>query len=673
MAVRAMLRRLGGASGVAKTSPDGTRTPGTAPRRARSLVLALAAAGALATPAAAADRAQENAVTAAEDAFGIAVGNQAIGLYSMADARGFSPQQAGNLRIEGLYFDDPSAYVGPCTARATVMRIGITAQPYSFPSPTGIADLRLFVPGDKPAVSAVASRGPYQEATALLEGETPIAEKLAGSACLSYNEGFTPDQARESRNTSAGATLRFRPTEHTEIVPFWSDMTGGQHGMLPVVYSDGLLPPPLFDARQLASQPFTSSGWRTTALGVVARQSFGTQWSLTAGLFRAREQDRQSFVEEYLSVQPDRSVYHVLDVVPPLSSTSTSGELRLVRRFGGDVHERKLDFSLRGRSADHAYGGDALLDYGPATLDSPPPAASVSYATGATSNDETRQLDAGAVYEERWKDVGTLGIGILKSHYRRTIRDPGLAPESSLATPWLGNVRFTVDAGHAVTLYGSFVQGLEDSALAPSSAINRGQPPPATRTRQLDGGLRYAPGDRLSLVLGAFEIQKVYFNLDAASAYTALGTVRHRGLESSLAYGNGGGLTVVAGGVWLKPHVERTVPEPGATGSVPVGPVPLTATLNLDYAPARWRPFAGSLQVGRLSSRVATFDDRYTLPSLTTVSAGVRYESRLRNHPLSVRFDAMNLTDAHGLHLTTVGQVVPELGRRFMLSIAIDH
>ena len=101
--------------------------------------------------------------------------------------------------------------------------------------------------------------------------------------------------------------------------------------------------------------------------------------------------------------------------------------------------------------------------------------------------------------------------------------------------------------------------------------------------------------------------------------------------------------------------------------------MPLTATLNLDYAPARWHPLAGSLQVSRMSSRVATLDDRYTLPSLTTVSAGLRCESRIRNHPFSVRLDAMNLTDARGLHLTTVGQVVPELGRRFMLSIAIDH
>jgi iron complex outermembrane receptor protein len=663
---------------------DVERRCGAARRRAVRLLLAsmlgLCAAGA------AAERAQDNAVTAAEDAFGLAVGNQAIGLYSMTDARGFSPQQAGNLRIEGLYFDNPSNYVGPCTARATRMRIGLTAQPYSFPSPTGIADLKLQAPGERAGLSAVLSRGPYQAVSALVEGQAPVSDALAGSLCAGYDKDFTPDQARQSENLSAGAVLRFHPSARTEIVPFWSFMNGGQHAMLPVVFTDGLEPPPLFDAGRLAAQPFTSYGWRTSTVGVIVRQSFGNDWSLAAGLFRASEQDRLSYVEEYLlasdrycatvtpAVLPGRCVDHLLDVLPALTSTSTSGELRLVRHFGSGVHERKVDVSVRGRSSDRAYGGDVPTDYGPASLDGGAPAAvPINFPNAGASIDETRQIDIGAVYEERWKGVGSLGVGLLKSHYRRTIRTPTAAPESSLATPWLANLRFTVDPSAAVTLYGSYLQGLEDSALAPYWAMNDLQPPPATRTRQVDGGLRYAPADKLSLVFGAFEIQKVYFNVDATTLdYKALGTVRHRGLESSLAYG-ANGLTVIAGGVWLRPHVERAIEEPGATGLVPLGPVPLTLTLNLDYAPARWRPLAAAVQLSRLSARVSTLNNAQSLPPLSTVSAGLRYESKLHNHPFSVRLDAMNLTNAHGLHLSSVGQVTPEFGRRFMLTFSMDH
>lgn len=52
-----------------------------------------------------AQRAGESAVDAAEDAFGTRVGNESIGLYGPYNARGFSPVSAGNVRIEGLYFE----------------------------------------------------------------------------------------------------------------------------------------------------------------------------------------------------------------------------------------------------------------------------------------------------------------------------------------------------------------------------------------------------------------------------------------------------------------------------------------------------------------------------------------------------------------------------------------
>lgn len=69
-----------------------------------SLPGALGLAALLAVPAtpALAQRANENAVSSADDAFGTSVGNENIGLYSANDVRGFSPVTAGNIRLEGL-------------------------------------------------------------------------------------------------------------------------------------------------------------------------------------------------------------------------------------------------------------------------------------------------------------------------------------------------------------------------------------------------------------------------------------------------------------------------------------------------------------------------------------------------------------------------------------------
>ena len=59
----------------------------------------------IATDPAYGQRASENAVTAAQDVFGTTVGNETIGIYTDDDVRGYSPIQAGNIRIDGLYFD----------------------------------------------------------------------------------------------------------------------------------------------------------------------------------------------------------------------------------------------------------------------------------------------------------------------------------------------------------------------------------------------------------------------------------------------------------------------------------------------------------------------------------------------------------------------------------------
>src|SRR5687767_7448035 len=65
---------------------------------------ALALILAMPTPVVA-QRAAENAVRVAEDAFGSSIGNESIGLYGPGQVRGFSPVAAGNVRIEGLYMD----------------------------------------------------------------------------------------------------------------------------------------------------------------------------------------------------------------------------------------------------------------------------------------------------------------------------------------------------------------------------------------------------------------------------------------------------------------------------------------------------------------------------------------------------------------------------------------
>ena len=94
-----------------------------------------------------AQHAEDNAVTSADDGFGLTLGLESIGMYSPGQIRGFSPKSAGNLRIDGLYFDQ-QGLLSNRVIEGSAIRVGITEIGYAFPAPTGIVDYALRRPGD---------------------------------------------------------------------------------------------------------------------------------------------------------------------------------------------------------------------------------------------------------------------------------------------------------------------------------------------------------------------------------------------------------------------------------------------------------------------------------------------------------------------------------------------
>ena len=102
-------------------------------------------------------RATENAVRSAGDAFGTSIGRETIGLYNADNVRGFSPTQAGNVRIDGLYFDQVWG-LNPRLRLTTTIRVGLLALGSPFPAHTGIVDYAFRKPGDEAAVKGCNAR-----------------------------------------------------------------------------------------------------------------------------------------------------------------------------------------------------------------------------------------------------------------------------------------------------------------------------------------------------------------------------------------------------------------------------------------------------------------------------------------------------------------------------------
>src|SRR3954466_8652828 len=140
-------------------------------------------------------RSSENAVTQAEDAFGFSVGRETLGIYNSGNARGFSPTAAGNLRIDGLYYDQ--VYNLPGTLLdSTSIKVGLSAQGYPFAAPSGIVDQSLRKPADKGGASVVGnwdSWGTFGleiDGTLLLNDQLSVAYGINGTH-VGFPDGTT--------------------------------------------------------------------------------------------------------------------------------------------------------------------------------------------------------------------------------------------------------------------------------------------------------------------------------------------------------------------------------------------------------------------------------------------------------------------------------------------------
>jgi iron complex outermembrane recepter protein len=128
--------------------------------------------------AATGSRSSENAVRQAGDAFGTSIGREVSGLYSRDRVRGFSPVVAGNVRVDGLYFD-PIVTPSSRLVRATTIKVGPSALGSPFPAPTGIVDLGLRRPGNEAAASLLIGYNTWHTPTAEFDASLPLTSTLS--------------------------------------------------------------------------------------------------------------------------------------------------------------------------------------------------------------------------------------------------------------------------------------------------------------------------------------------------------------------------------------------------------------------------------------------------------------------------------------------------------------
>jgi iron complex outermembrane receptor protein len=630
------------------------------------LILLLSSSG-----AAVAQRAQDNAVTAASDAFGASIGRESIGIYTPDIVRGFSAIDAGNARLDGLYFD-PVRLPSPRLTAATAIRVGISAQGFLLPAPTGVIDYSLRHPGGALKGSAYASVDSYGNATLEGDAEIPlIADTLSMGIGLSTNYESYYNRTSD-RNRTEAVLMEWKATATLKIFTFWSRYDMYDAGAPPLYISAGDFAPPYIERRRFNGPTWAVSSLSADNDGAIARWSFAKNWLVQGGIFYSGTHSPLSYTNLYLDLTRDGRARQFLFVDPHPANTSISGEIRLSHSFVVAGEPQTLHLAFRGRHRERSYDGTDEIDLGTASVSELQLARRPQFTFTRQDHDLIEQETVGLAWVGRWSDRLGFSSSVQSTSYEKRVQLAAAAAPRISASPVLYNLASTLSLTPRVSLYGSYTRGLEDSGAAPDSAANRNEPLPASATTQADAGVQLQISSALHFVAGAFQIRKPYFEFNAENQFTLLGDIINRGVEASLSGALTPQLSIIAGAQVGQPRVSGTGVRLGLVGREPVDKPAAHAELDLDWRPVQAPRLSLDTGVTYVSRKVATINEAVTLPARLLVNGGARYTIRSAGKPVQLRLAVTNLLNVYGFDLYGSGVYDIIAGRVFQLSAAVD-
>ncbi|MEO1078862.1 MAG: TonB-dependent receptor [Pseudomonadota bacterium] len=615
-----------------------------------------------------AQRAAENVVRSVSDAFGASVGDETIGLYSTRNVRGFSPTAAGNVRVEGIFIDRASEFSNRLVSGSTI-RAGLAAQGYLLPAPTGIADFSLRRVAATPTQSLIAQRGAYGGVLLAADFQARLREDIETAFGVGYEEREVGDGTIDI-SASAGGNMRFVLSPEAELTVFADYVDEIQNQFSQRYFTAGPYEPPRVTPLKRVGQPWVEFSGPRYNVGMLADYRPG-DWEYRIGVFRSsRERDLQSG-QFFVDVQPDGSARRRAVLGPEPSLLSDSLEARATRRFLEGGRRHSITANVRALQRSREYGGTVGIDLGAAHIDEPEYFERPDVDVGELSRESVEQVTLGLSYDLQWETGGQINVGVQQSSYSRDVVVPSGADQSITTDPLLYSVMANAPIGWGLVAYGGIVRGFEESPVAPSSAANQNEAPPAAETQQIDAGVRMAMG-KLTAVAGVFEIEKPFFGLDEGRFFGEQGMQISRGVELSLAGPVTDALQLVLGTVFYDVALTGDAVDADLLADSPVGALSRSTTLNLDYRPP-WAP-GWSFDLG-LTSRGEQNGDAQGLVTIeprTLLDLGLRRQFSLADNDVVLRGRLTNVFDEFGWDANSTGDFRYIAPRALSLSLRMD-
>ena len=625
-----------------------------------------------------AQRTTQNVTTQSDDAFGRSVGNDRSGLYSADEVRGFNPVDAGNVRLRGLYVDIVDR-VPTRLVDGNTIRVGIAAQRYPFPAPTGLVDFDVNEPGDRLSQSVQLDNASTNTPGigGNVEFSLPLLDRRRASLFfgVGMREARRPEGGTHQGRGVAGSLI-LRPVSGAEVLLFGgANFTRGEEARSTLFPADAILPPEIPRGKFLG-QPWTERSSDTIMLGMAAKWHLGGGLRIEAGLFNSSRIQSRNFSDNLIGVTGDgRATNRVIVATEGNREKALSGEIRLVRDWQAGQLTHSLILSLRGRNKERWLGGGQRIVLGPSSALTPDVRPAPTIRTGPLDHDVVRQRTYGVAYSGSLRGQAGLDLAVSRTDYSKQLdfASPAAPDLNVRDQPLVGNLSLWAAPLRGFTLFSGYARGQEEALIAPDVATNRNEAPPAIRTSQIEGGARLALSSQLSIIASVFSISKPYYNLDPALRYREIGTLTNRGLEISVTGHIVPGLFAVAGTLLMDSRISGDIGSLNQIGPRPVGLARRRSVVNVDWRLRRGKsPLSVDLVIESLSSRTANTANTLSAPPRTTVNLGARYRFAIKSTQLMARVQLQNAFNAYNWNVSLSGGFTYINPRYLQTQIVVD-
>lgn len=598
-------------------------------------------------------QAQDSAVQSAADAFGERVGTEQSGLYTEAQVRGFDLNDSGAYRIDDAYFSRAAALNDPVLAGVGV-RVGVNAVRLAYPAPSGVVNYRLRQAG--PTNELRLGAGFRDFGTQVVQGDGSLRHgdfSLAGG--FIWRPELHMSGGNEGRAADVGGVGAWQIAPNQRLRAFATAYHRRYDGDYAVVPSESAVPPSLRKLHQY-SPSWAESEALSSNFGVLYDAQIGSL-ALDVAAFRSIF-DIEGTDYTLLAADASGRASATTFRGPDRAKRSDSAEARVRWQFAAGGLSQLLTTSLRGGRTTVDLTSNLAIPLGTFDLRSEDPPEGQELAwSGTRGTDVVEQVTASAGYGLAWSDRVELRFGVHRTRYDKDVQSIAGVRTEGISETTLYDASAIVNFTDRTAVFGSWVTGLEEAGVAPTSAINRDDVLPPVEAEQFELGVRHAITPRLTLIAALFDVSKPTNGFRADGSFALVGEVRHRGVEASIAGQLDASTRVVLGAVAFEPEVTGPLVDAGVVGSQAAGISQRIVNANIERRFAnKWSVDAGLSYSGERWGNTA---NTFKTPAVTILNLGLRSRFAMAGRPAELRVLASNVTGAESYSATPSGILAP--------------